>query len=73
MELKSMECRQALVKYRTTRNMEKLAIKVLLTKARGRSVVANIPEINDMSSGQIAMLAQEIVRIMNNIGIEDGA
>ena len=68
MKLDSSECKKLLNEYQVNTDLEKLAIKVLLTND---SEVLNIPEISKMTDTQIDELSVVIkdIRIKNNIDL----
>jgi len=67
MKLESEECKKALKEYKTTNEVEKLAVKILLTDA---CEVVNIPGMTDLTGEQIDELASVIGDIRDNLGIE---
>lgn len=68
MKLDSKECREILERYLVKDDMEKLAVKVLMTED---SKVCRLPEIQYMSNDEIDELAHVILKIRENIGLEE--
>jgi len=70
MKLDSKECGLALEKLIPETDMEKLAIRVLLTDSEE---VVNLPGMMEMSHAEIDLLVFNISKIRKRIGIEDEA
>ena len=70
MKIDSKECRLALEKLIPETDMEKLAIRVLLTDSEE---VVNLPGMMEMSHAEIDLLVFNISKMRKRIGIEDEA